>query len=166
MEKFDETKLKLFGGKDEEKIERIMDVTTGGVAVFPLIPKSVTLPDDSDRSIEAAIEIAQNLEEAIASIQYYEKELASARKELQEIVDSLGNGIGLLLDGDKWESNGHKVSYRTSESLKIVDETLIPDQFMKIPAPTPDKAAIKKAIKTGTDVPGAILEKKQNIQIS
>ena len=87
MEKFDETKLKLFGGKDEEKIERIMDVTTGGVAVFPLIPKSVTLPDDSDRSIEAAIEIAQNLEEAIASIQYYEKELASARKELQEIVE-------------------------------------------------------------------------------
>ena len=166
MEKFDETKLKLFGGKDEEKIERIMDVTTGGVAVFPLIPKNVKLPDDSDRSIEAAIEIAQNLEESIASIQYYEKELASARKELQEIVDSLGNGIGLLLDGDKWESKEHKVSYRTSESLKIVDETLIPDQFMKIPAPTPDKTAIKKAIKAGTDVPGAILEKKQNIQIS
>ena len=29
----------------------------------------------------------------------------------------------------------------------------------------PDKVAIKKAIKAGTDIPGAHLETKQNIQI-
>lgn len=166
MEKFDETKLNLFGGKDEEKLERILDITTGGVAIFPAIPKNSTLPNDNDDSIESAIEIAQNLENAITSIQSYEKELASARKELQEIVNSLGSHIGVILDGDKWEYKGHKVSYRASESLKITDESLIPDKFMKQAAPTPDKKAITKAIKSGEQVPGAVLEKKQNIQIS
>ena len=166
MEKFDETKLNLFGGKDEEKLERILDITTGGVAIFPAIPKNSTLSSDDDDSIEAAIEIAQNLGDAITSIQIYEKELASARKELQEIVDSLGSHIGVILDGDKWEYKGHKVSYRASESLKITDESLIPKKYMKQIAPTPDKKAITKAIKSGEPVPGAVLEKKQNIQIS
>lgn len=35
----------------------------------------------------------------------------------------------------------------------------------KIPEPSPDKTAIKEAIKNGSEVPGARIEERKNLQI-
>lgn len=54
------------------------------------------------------------------------------------------------------------------ESVVIDDEAAIPAEFMKTPPPpaaTPDKDAIKAAIKEGRDVPGVHIERKQRIEI-
>lgn len=43
-----------------------------------------------------------------------------------------------------------------SDSVEVFDEDLIPDEFMKVKvAQTPDKKAIKAAIDSGAEVPGA-----------
>lgn len=165
MYKLDETILGKVVGRDTEKEEEIKDVLESGVGIPELMflghPENL---DNSDSHIDFAISAAKNLISAIEGIKKYETELANVRKQLQTQADMLCNKVALDLEGDEWSSENHKVSYRASESLKITDESLIPDEFMKISAPTPDKTAIKKAIKSGQDVPGAEIEKKQNIQ--
>ena len=58
----------------------------------------------------------------------------------------------------------------SSESTEILDEALIPAEFIRViqkePERKPDKVAIKKAIKAGIEVAGAQLVKKQKVNIT
>lgn len=54
------------------------------------------------------------------------------------------------------------------ESVDVYDEKQIPASFMskpKPPEPKPSKAEIKKAIKAGTEVPGARIIKKDRLEL-
>ena len=61
-----------------------------------------------------------------------------------------------------------KLYLERDESIEIFDEKQIPISCMVIPEakPRPDKAAIKKLIKSGTEIPGAKLVKKDRLTIS
>jgi len=49
---------------------------------------------------------------------------------------------------DKLETNLYKISYRKSESVEIINEEMIPQEFMKEKTTVaPDKTAIKEALK-------------------
>ena len=61
---------------------------------------------------------------------------------------------------------GRKFSYLRSESVEILDEEVLDRKWVKIKeTATPDKVAIKKALKAGEDVSGAVLVEKRNLQI-
>ena len=57
------------------------------------------------------------------------------------------------------------LSVRKSQVVDIWDVREIPDEYMKQADPTPDKAAIKKAIKGGAEISGASLVDRSNLQI-
>lgn len=58
------------------------------------------------------------------------------------------------------------ISFRRSEQTVIDNEDEIPEEFVKVKLTrTPDKAAIKAAIKAGKEVAGAHIQTVQNIQI-
>jgi paraquat-inducible protein B len=60
------------------------------------------------------------------------------------------------------------ISHRESDQTIIDNLSMLPEAFVRrkpAPAPEADKTAIKAAIKAGTAVPGAHIEKFQNIQI-
>ncbi|MDR3169641.1 MAG: siphovirus Gp157 family protein [Candidatus Peribacteria bacterium] len=55
---------------------------------------------------------------------------------------------------EKMNTEFNKLSFRSSESVEILDEDKIPEQFRKIKTEIkPDKTAIKEAIKAGKTVP-------------
>jgi hypothetical protein len=57
---------------------------------------------------------------------------------------------------------------KNPESVDIFEEKLIPAEFMKTPEPpppSPDKAAIKEALKAGKEVPGAMLAQGKRLEI-
>ena len=56
-----------------------------------------------------------------------------------------------------------KLSLRKSESTVITDETKIPSEYLVPQPPKVDKAAIKKAIKNGINVDGAVIEIKVSV---
>ena len=56
-----------------------------------------------------------------------------------------------------------KLSLRKSESTLITDETKIPSEYLVPQPPKADKAAIKKAIKNGINVDGAVIEIKVSV---
>lgn len=67
---------------------------------------------------------------------------------------------------EKMNTEFNKLSFRSSESVEILDEDKIPEQFRKIKTEIkPDKTAIKEAIKAGKTVPWATIVEKQNLQI-
>lgn len=58
------------------------------------------------------------------------------------------------------------VSYRKSQSVNILNEADIPQEYIKIKTETtPDKVAIKAALKAGETIPGCQLINSENIQI-
>jgi len=60
----------------------------------------------------------------------------------------------------------YKLSYRKSESVEIINEEMIPQEFKKEKITTaPDKVAIKEALKNWQEVPWASIITKQNLQI-
>ena len=56
-----------------------------------------------------------------------------------------------------------KLSLRKSESTLITDETKIPSEYLVPQPPKVDKTAIKKAIKLGIKVDGAVIEIKESV---
>ena len=59
-----------------------------------------------------------------------------------------------------------KLSFRSSESVEIINQSQIPQEFKKIKTEiVVDKIALKEALKRGEYVEGAILKKNQNLQV-
>ena len=66
----------------------------------------------------------------------------------------------------KYASQRLAVSFRSSKSVTILNEAMIPEDFMVIKTTkAPDKVAIKTAMENGIYIPGAEITKKENIQI-
>lgn len=58
------------------------------------------------------------------------------------------------------------VSYRKSQSVDILNEADIPQEYIKVKTETaPDKVAIKAALKAGEAIPGCQLKDTESIQI-
>lgn len=66
----------------------------------------------------------------------------------------------------KFEATQGKISYRKSDSVNIENIDIIPKEFIKEKVEiSADKTEIKKAIKNGHSVDGAILVTNLNMQI-
>jgi hypothetical protein len=67
---------------------------------------------------------------------------------------------------EKVESSFLKLSFRKSESVEVINEAqLLPEFTTTKVTTTPNKTAIKEAIKRGEVVEGAVLVTNQNLQI-
>ncbi len=89
-----------------------------------------------------------------------EKALAKAEK----LETWLANACG----GEKFSTAMCEVSFRKSESVEILDEKQIPTEYIRTTVKTttsPDKTAIKKAIKSGQTIGGCALVQKLNTKI-
>lgn len=79
---------------------------------------------------------------------------------MERLIDNLMQRSGLK----ELKTGLFKVNYRKSEAVIVTDESLLPGQFTKTTV-TADKTTIKKALKEGQEVPGAFIEKRENLQI-
>lgn len=64
----------------------------------------------------------------------------------------------------KFSSPKVQISFRSAASVKITDETLIPDEFWRV-SKEPKKDDIKTAIKAGVEVAGAEIEYKESLWV-
>lgn len=91
----------------------------------------------------------------------YDQKMNKADKLVQYVCKDL-----IAHDEKKFDAPRVSYSFRSSEVVNILDETKIPKKYLneKITI-SPDKTAIKKAIKDGQTVEGCEIVKKQNLQI-
>lgn len=91
--------------------------------------------------------------------------LTERRRILERKAERLKAYLASQMSGEKFESPRVAISWRKSEAVRIIDESMIPLCFWKTPVPQLDKVSVRATIKSGKDVPGATLEEKQNMQI-
>ena len=84
-------------------------------------------------------------------------------------VARLETYLGFVTGGEKLKTARISVSWRTSEAVEITPECeewcREHGEYLREKPPEIDKAAIKNALKQGAHVEGALLVKRQNIQI-
>lgn len=87
-------------------------------------------------------------------------------KTIARLEYSISNAMKLF-GIDKIETPILKISFRRSESVEVLDLNLLNKKYIKTSKPieSADKDLIKKDIKDGKNIQGAILKINQNLQI-
>ena len=134
------------------------------------IEAALSMVDDSfEEKVENVIKIIRMYESYQEAIKVEEQRMKKRREDYQKKCERLTAYI---------ESNMRAIGKEKVEGVlftariqknppKVVVRNLdhIPFHFFKHPKPTLDKEAVKKAIQTGVDVPGASLEQEERLQI-
>jgi hypothetical protein len=111
--------------------------------------------------------------EALA-IREEEKRLAKRRQAKERVAERCKEYLSdmLLKVGiDKMETVRNKITFRKSEAVEVDEAAFINwamtnrDDLLTYSAPTANKTEIKKALKDGVEIVGAVLRVNQNIQI-
>jgi hypothetical protein len=147
----------------EQAILDCLDTETGEVIDFEQLTQ---LDMDRQHKIDNITCWYKQLSAESDAIDVEIKALSDRMKSKKNKADSLKLYLSDILGGMKFESARNKISWRASDEVAILNESLIPDKYkieqfdVKI-----SKADIKKDIKDGITVTGAELVYKNNIQI-
>lgn len=119
--------------------------------------------------------LMKSLNAEAEAIREEEKRLAKRRQAKERVAERCKQYLSdmLLKVGiDKMETARNKITFRKSEPLDINDEVFFKwakdngrFDLLSYSAPTANKTEIKKAIKNGTVIEGAVIRIAQNIQI-
>lgn len=103
--------------------------------------------------------------EATAITAEAENLIGRAKRKVKK-ADSLEEWLSQLLDGKAFSSPRCEISFRPSERVNVIDESMIPKEYVRYKTTeAPDKKAIKAALKEGNSIPGAELIQRKNIQV-
>ena len=135
--------------------------------------KLEALTESATTKIANCARFLQYAQVQIDAMKDAEEKIKARRQSAQNFVDKLSVKVVQALlampDGKrKIEEPDIKVSTRKSESVSLDDESLLDKKFVKVEVITkqsPDKKAIKEAIKAGEEVKGAHLCTNYSLQI-
>lgn len=119
--------------------------------------------------LEATACYVRELEAEAEAIKAEEDRLAKRRKALEGKAARLKTYLMPALEAVGGKVKGVMASLRISrtQAVKVLDLEALPEAFRRIKTTIdPDKTAIKKALKSGEDIPGAVLEERQSVVIS
>lgn len=125
--------------------------------------------EDINTKIENTCKVIKEIEvdvlgidEEIKRLTNFKKQKENTVKKLKEYIEFEMNGIGL----NKIEGKLFKVSFRKSKAVKIIDETKIPKEFIKVKTTENiSKTDLSKALKNGEVIEGAELIENRSLQI-
>ena len=120
---------------------------------------------ERDAKIENICLWIKNLKAETEALKAEKDAFAQRQKVAENKMESLKRYISSYLDGTKFESAKVKVTFRKSESLEISEDAIVPDEYLRFKEPEVNKTELKKAIKSGVEVPGVALVTNNNIQI-
>lgn len=121
---------------------------------------------DLDIKFENCVCYYKNLEADAELLKAEAKKLNDRAKTLINRADKFEQYLANCLKGKKWKNGIHEISYRKSEVVEIVDESLIPFVYLRTKQTVePDKNEIKKHLKEGATIDGVKLVQKNNLQI-
>lgn len=121
---------------------------------------------ERSEKIENIACLIKNLRSDADQIKAEADKLAKRAKAAQNRADSLKDYLELQLAGEKFKSPRVAISWGSTSSVRVEDESLIPAEYTVTETVVKvDKNGIKAAIKAGEDVPGCQLAVSQYIVI-
>lgn len=118
---------------------------------------------------ENVIKFRQGLIASSEAIDSEIKRLSDIKKSFLRKADNIKGYISHTMeinDIERIDTDFTKIYFLNSETLDVVDESKIPEKYIKqIITKNVDKMAIKKDIKSGMEIPGTVLTTHKNLQI-
>src|SRR5690606_17217587 len=125
--------------------------------------------EELDSKAENYVKVIRSVEGDISVIDAEIKRLKEIRDGKSRVVDRMKVALSTAMTVfkvDNIETALMKLFFRKSESVEVLDESLVPEQYkLSSVVVNPDKILIKKIIKSGEDVPGCEIVEKFNLQI-
>lgn len=131
-----------------------------------------SLSGDLEAKAQNTAFVIRNLEASAAAIKEAEAQMAARRKAIENRAARVRDYLlaNMMVAGiQKIECPYFRMSVRDNPpAVEIYEPGLIPAEYMRQPEPppaTPDKTAIKEAMKAGVDVPGCKLTVGKRLEI-
>ena len=99
----------------------------------------------------------KNLKADAAMYKAEKQAFAERQAAAEKRAESLSEWLKNALDGQKFKTEKAEVNFRKTQIVEVIDIWDLNEDLLKYSDPTPDKAAIKRAIKAGEEVKGAKL---------
>lgn len=147
--------------KQIEQFQFEVDETTGEILNMAELD---ALQVDKETKVENIALYIKNLKADAAMYADEEKAFAQRKKAAANKADRLTKYLAAMLAGEKYKSARVAITWRKSEQVDITSIDELPAGYY-VTEKRPDKMAIKKAMKNGEQVPGAVLVERENIQV-
>ncbi len=118
---------------------------------------------DRNTKIENYALYIKNINAEYKAVKEERQKLQSRESALANNIKRVKSNLAYLLHGEKFKTPRANIYYTTSYSTEIIDQSLIPEKYLRFKDPEPKLADIKKAIDAGEEVLGASV--KQNVSI-
>lgn len=143
--------------------EHVVDTEDG--EIFDL-QQFEALQMERGQKIEGMCCYIKNLMAEAVAYEAEEKRMRERRAAKEREIDRCKGYLAGVLYGEKFETPRCKISWRKSEICNVLNIDTVPDEFKRTKVTIDaDKTAIKKAIKGGTEVPGAEVIQKLNMTL-
>ena len=146
----------------DQEIMNCVDMETGEIIDPARLDE---LQMDRDIKIENIACWIKNLYADAEAFKTEKQSFADRKKAAEDKAESLKKYLANYLAGQKFSTPKVAISFRKTSSVNVTDMTLIPKKYLKFADPTPDKTAIKNAIKNGERVSGAELVDGKSMSI-
>lgn len=152
-------------------IMNCVDEETGEILNFE---KLNALQMEREQKIEGAALYVKQLRAEAALIREEEKALAARRKKKENLAAGYSNWLEAVLGGQAFETPKVALAWRASERAEITGDLLELaaylensgyDGCVKYGEVSIDKNEVKKLLKQGVEIPGAVLNTYQNLQL-
>lgn len=139
----------------DQEIMQCLDMETGEI----IDPERLNaLQMERNSKIENVALWIKNLQADANAYKAEKDAFAEREKKALAKIDSLKKWLAMACDGQKFNTWRCAVNFRKSEKVEIFDATKIPQELLKATCVvTPDKAAIKEALKAGEIIDGCTL---------
>lgn len=143
--------------------EHVVDTEDG--EIFDL-QQFEALQMERGQKIEGMCCYIKNLMAEAVAYEAEEKRMRERRAAKEREIDRCKGYLAGVLYGEKFETPRCKITWRKSEICNVLSMEEIPDEYKRTKITVDaDKTAIKKAIKAGTEVPGAEVIQKLNMTL-
>ncbi len=148
----------------EQALDNACDPETGEVNESAYA-KVAELEMQAEEKIENTALFIKNLDFEVDALDKEIKVLQKRKKVAANRRDGAKRYLSSFLDGKKYKSPKVEISFRTSQAVEVTDVSKLPEMFLRYKDPDADKVALKKALKDGALIPGAVLVNNVNMQI-
>lgn len=147
---------------DAQILECCIDQETGEIIDAE---KLEALQVEREQKIENVALWIKNLTAEATAYKAEKMAFAERQKKAEEKAESLKKWLADALGGTNFKTTKAAVSFRKTQSVQVSDIWALGEEFVKYADPTPDKNAIKAALKAGQEVNGAELIESISVSI-
>ncbi len=143
-----------------------VDPETGEIIDEEALKALDALEMEKGQKVENILLWAKDLRAKSGAIKAEAKSLTARANEEDALADKLEGYAAKALAGEKFETTRVKVTWRKSQVVEyagLVED--LPEECIRYVSPEVNKTELKKLLKAGTEIPGAKLVTKNNMQI-